>query len=219
MIIVERKNIDDIAESLEGFKNVLIAGCNGCVGIHQQGGERQAEELAMLLKMNERLGDKSGKEIETKVTTVLRQCDKQIVKDALTPLVKDADAILSMACGAGVQVVAEAFDVPALPAHNTSFIGVQERESDTFYERCIACGNCILHMTGGICPVARCPKSHMNGPCGGLYNGKCETDKNRDCAWILIYNRLKDLGELDRLKTINEPKDFSKKAHPRSQEV
>lgn len=214
MIIVERKKIEELAESLEGFKKVLMVGCNGCVGIHQQGGERQAEELAELFKMDDKLGD-----TKTKVTTVLRQCDKQIVKDALTPLVKDVDAILSLACGAGVQVVAEAFDVPALPAHNTSFIGVQERESDTFYERCIACGNCILHMTGGICPVARCPKSHMNGPCGGLYNGKCETDKNRDCAWILIYNRLKDLGELDRLRTINEPKDFSKKAHPRSQEV
>jgi hypothetical protein len=214
MIIVERKKIEELAESLEGFKNVLIVGCNGCVGIHQQGGERQAEELAELFRMDDKL-----KGMKTRVTTVLRQCDKSIVKDALTPLVKDADAILSMACGAGVQVVAEAFDIPALPAHNTSFIGVQERETDTFYERCIACGNCILHRTGGICPVARCPKSHMNGPCGGVYNGKCETDKNRDCAWVLIYNRLKDLGELDRLKTISEPKDFSKKTHPRAQEV
>jgi hypothetical protein len=212
MIIVERKSIDDITESIKGLKKVLVVGCNGCVGIHQQGGEKQAEELAMLLKMKD-------KKLDASATTVLRQCDKSIVKDALTGQAKDADAILSMACGAGVQVVAEAFDIPSLPAHNTSFIGVQERESDTFFERCIACGNCILHLTGGICPVARCPKSHMNGPCGGLYNGKCETDKERDCAWILIYNRLKDLGELDRLKTIMEPKDFSKKTHPRSQEV
>ncbi|MEE8403107.1 MAG: methylenetetrahydrofolate reductase C-terminal domain-containing protein [Candidatus Hydrothermarchaeaceae archaeon] len=214
MIIVEQKKIEELAESLEGKKNVLIVGCNGCVGIHQQGGERQAEELAELFKMDKRL-----KGTNPKTTTVLRQCDKSIVKDALSGLAKNADAILSMACGAGVQVVAEAFDIPALPAHNTSFIGVQERESDTFYERCIACGNCILQRTGGICPVARCPKSHMNGPCGGVYNGKCETDKNRDCAWILIYNRLKNLGELDRLNTLNEPKDFSKKTHPRSQEA
>ena len=212
MIIVERKSIDDITESIKGLKKVLVVGCNGCVGIHQQGGEKQAEELAMLLKMK-------NKKLDASATTVLRQCDKSIVLDALSPLAKDADAILSMACGAGVQVVAEAFDISVLPAHNTSFIGVQERESDTFYERCIACGNCILHLTGGICPVARCPKSHMNGPCGGLYNGKCETDKERDCAWVLIYNRLKDLGELDRLKITMEPKDFSKKTHPRSQEV
>ncbi|MEE8401663.1 MAG: methylenetetrahydrofolate reductase C-terminal domain-containing protein [Candidatus Hydrothermarchaeaceae archaeon] len=214
MIIVEQKKIEELAESLKGKKRVIIAGCNGCVGIHQQGGERQAEELSELFKM-----DKSLKDTKTTVTTVLRQCDRSIVKDALTPLAKDADAILSMACGAGVQVVAETFDIPALPAHNTSFIGVQERESETFFERCIACGNCILDKTGGICPVTRCPKSHMNGPCGGIYNGKCETDKNRDCVWILIYARLKNLGELDRLKTTIEPKDFSKKTHPRSQEA
>ncbi len=212
MIIVERKSIDDITESIKGFEKVLVVGCNGCVGIHQQGGEKQAEELAMLLKMKD-------KKLDARVTTVLRQCDKSIVKDSLTGPAKDADAILSMACGAGVQVVAETFDIPALPAHNTSFIGVQERESDIFYERCIACGNCILHKTGGICPVTRCPKSHMNGPCGGVYNGKCETDKERDCAWVLIYNRLKDLGELERFKTISEPKDFSKSTYPRSQEV
>jgi len=214
MIIVETKKIEELAESLAGKKKVLIVGCNGCVGIHQQGGERQAEELAELFKL-----DKVLKNVDTTVTSILRQCDKSIVKDALTDLAAEADAILAMACGAGVQVVAESFDIPALPAHNTSFIGVQERESETFYERCVACGNCILHLTGGICPVTRCPKSHMNGPCGGLYNGKCETDKNRDCAWILIYNRLKALGELDRLKTIMEPKDFSKKTHPRSQEA
>jgi hypothetical protein len=214
MIVVEQKKIEELAESLEGFKKILIVACNGCVGIHQQGGERQAEELAQLFKMDKRL-----KGTQTKVTTVLRQCDKSIVKDALSDLANGTDVILSMACGAGVQVVAESFDIPALPAHNTSFIGVQERESETFYERCIACGNCILHKTGGICPVARCPKSHMNGPCGGVYNGKCETDKNRDCAWVLIYNKLKDMGALDRLKTMSEPKDFSKKTHPRSQEA
>lgn len=216
MIVVERKEIGDIAESLEGFKKVLVVGCNGCVGIYKLGGEKQAEELAMLLKMTERL---EGKGIETDVTTVLRQCDKQIVADTLSPLIEDSDAILSLACGAGVQVLAEAFELPVLPAHNTSFIAVQERESDTFYERCIACGNCILHKTGGICPVARCPKSHLNGPCGGLYNGKCETDKSRDCAWVLIYNRLKALGRLDQYKKINQPKDFSKAAYPRKQEV
>jgi hypothetical protein len=216
MIVVERKNIDDIAENLEGFKKVLIAACNGCVGIYQLGGEKQAEELAMLLKMNEKL---SGKGVETKVTTVLRQCDKQIVLDTLKPVIEDCDAVLSLACGAGVQVVAEAFEIPVLPANNTSFIGVHERESDTFYERCIACGNCILHKTGGICPVARCPKSHLNGPCGGLYNGKCETDKDRDCAWVLIYNRLKALGMLDKYRDINPPKDFSKATYPRKQVV
>jgi hypothetical protein len=214
VIIVERKKIEELKESLAGRKKVLIVGCNGCVGIHQQGGERQAEELAELFKM-----DKNLKGTDTTVTSIVRQCDKSIVKDALADLAEGADAILSMACGAGVQVVAEAFDIPVLPAHNTSFIGVQERESETFYERCVACGNCILHLTGGICPVTRCPKSHMNGPCGGLYNGKCETDKNRDCAWILIYNRMKDLGELDRFKVTSAPKDFSKKTHPRSQEA
>ena len=216
MIIVERRRIDDIAENIEGFKKVLLAACNGCVGIHQQGGEKQAEELAMLLKMNEKL---KGKGTDTKVATVLRQCDKQIVSDDLGPAVKDCDAVLSLACGAGVQVVAEAFEIPVFPAHNTSFIGVQERESDTFYERCIACGNCILHKTGGICPVARCPKSHMNGPCGGLYNGKCETDRERDCAWVLIYNKLTSLGRLDQYKETNPPKDFSKATYPRKQEV
>ncbi|MCS4540701.1 MAG: methylenetetrahydrofolate reductase C-terminal domain-containing protein [Euryarchaeota archaeon] len=217
MIVVERKNINDILENLKGFKKILLVGCNGCVGIYQLGGEKQAIELAMLINMGNKLKDKK---IDTKAITVIRQCDKQIVKEELGPIITDCDIILSLACGAGVQTVAEVFEnIPVIPANDTKFIGAQAREKGTLFEMCIACGNCILDKTGGICPVTRCPKSHLNGPCGGVYKGKCETDKERDCAWLLIYNKLKLSGKLESMKKIASPKDFTKAAHPRKQEV
>jgi hypothetical protein len=82
-------------------------------------------------------------------------------------------------------------------------------------EQCQECGECILNETGGICPVTKCAKGLLNGPCGGAENGKCEVDPQRDCAWILIYNRMKALGELDKLRRFMAPKDYSKMAKPR----
>ncbi len=209
--------MDDIIKNIKDMKSVLVVGCNGCVGIHKMGGEKQAEELASLLKLSDAF---KGTDFKADDTTVIRQCDPSIIKEALGEVAPGYDAVLSMACGAGVQVLADVLeDMPVFPAMDTTFIGIESRDEAMLYERCVACGNCILDQTGGICPVTRCPKSDMNGPCGGLYNGKCETDRNRDCAWVLIYNKLKKTGQLDLNRTIKAPKDFSKRTHPRSQEV
>ena len=86
-------------------------------------------------------------------------------------------------------------------------------EHGTWLEMCAGCGDCILHLTGGICPVARCTKSLMNGPCGGTNDGKCEINPETECGWVLIVNRMKELGTLDKLSEINPPRDWSSSYH------
>ena len=144
---------------------------------------------------------KEGQELEIREHTLERQCDHEYI-DQIRPFVEDYEVILSMACGAGVQYVAEKYRTkPVLPAINTSFLGVT-LEQGVWSERCQGCGTCILDKTGGICPIARCAKSLLNGPCGGSSNGKCEVDKETDCGWQMIIDRLKELGQLDRYEEI-----------------
>ncbi len=129
--------------------------------------------------------------------------------EPLDEMVREADAVLSLACGAGVQFLAERYpDKPILPGLNTNFIGVN-RDVGYWTEMCQGCGNCVLEKTGGICPVARCSKSHFNGPCGGSSGGKCEIDPSVDCAWQSINNRVKALGQLERLMEVLPPRDWS----------
>ena len=129
---------------------------------------------------------------------------------------RDADAILSLGCGEGVQVIAEVFsDKRVYPANDTKFIGSQDRELDKFSELCSACGECILDKTAGICPITRCAKGLLNGPCGGQLQGKCEVDKENDCAWILIWKRLKERGEMDLFNEVWMPRDRRKSSSPR----
>ncbi|HIE13838.1 TPA: 5,10-methylenetetrahydrofolate reductase, partial [Candidatus Bathyarchaeota archaeon] len=153
---------------------------------------------------------KEGKKI-TGTIVVESPCDARLLRRDSRKVrreLDDADAILCMACGAGVQTVVEHIKKITVPCLDTKFIGETERIG-RFYEMCRACGECILFETGGICPVTRCPKSMMNGPCGGMYDGKCEVGGyKRDCAWVLIYDRLKDLGMLDIYKSIKPPRDY-----------
>ena len=142
---------------------------------------------------------KEGQEIEVREQTLERQCDHEYI-DQIRPFVGDYEIILSMACGAGIQYVAEKYRTkPVFPAVNTSFLGVT-LEQGVWSERCQGCGTCILDQTGGICPIARCAKSLLNGPCGGSSNGKCEVDKELDCGWQLIIDRLKELNQLDDMR-------------------
>lgn len=213
MIVVERKDIPDIYQNLKQFKRILIVGCGGCAGVYHVGGSKQAEEVSMLLKLTAKL-DK--KDIETKIVSLARQCDKQIVASTLSPLVGEVDAILSLGCGEGVQVIAEVFDDKwVFPANNTKFIGSQDREQGLLYELCSACGECILDKTAGICPVTRCAKGLLNGPCGGQLQGKCEVNKDNDCAWILIWKKLKGRGKMDIFKELWMPRDKRPSLSPR----
>jgi ferredoxin len=210
MIVGERKPFDQIWGSIKDQKSVLILGCGTCVSVCQVGGEKEVGLLASELRMKSQL---SGKEIKIGEATIERQCDREFF-DSIKDKVKEYDSILSMACGAGVQFTAEMME-PALviPAINTRFIGVTEQEG-TWAESCRACGNCILADYGGICPMTICAKSLVNGPCGGSKNGKCEAGQEKDCAWVLIYNRLKNQKRLENLRTLIQTKDYSKQTHP-----
>jgi len=130
----------------------------------------------------------------------------------LKPQMDGVEAVLSLACGAGVQTVAELFpELPVFPVQNTYFIGAEEREGGILEERCAGCGNCLLAQTGGICPVTRCAKGLLNGACGGARNGKCELDPEKDCAWELIFQRLEKQGKLQFLKEFRPPREYQLK--------
>lgn len=215
MIIVQQKPLEEILEMTENLQSLLILGCDGCSGITQVGGERQAEILRTLLEMHGKLKGKTHSKI--KATSILRQCDKQITTTALHPLINDYDAVLSLACGVGVQTLANIYpNKLIIPANDTKFLGMHDTREGKFYEMCRACGDCILFETGGICPITRCAKSLLNGPCGGQAGGKCEVGGwKRDCAWVLIYKRLKERNRLDLFVKFRIPRDYRISEHPR----
>lgn len=211
MIVTEQKPFEEVLQSLQGRKKVFIVGCGSCATAWHTGGEREVKEMAAKLT-------EQGKAI-TGWMVVEETCDERKTKRdsrAHAAEIAEADAILSMACGAGSQVVALTHDSkPLLPALNAMFLARLQR-LNLADERCVLCGDCILAQTGGICPVATCPKELMNGPCGGYRDGKCEVDPERDCSWVLIYQRLQRLGQMENIQAIHSPKDQSKRKHPRN---
>jgi ferredoxin len=193
MITAERKPLEELIEYVKPFKRILLLGCNECVTVCAAGGRKEVGLLASGLQMAML---KNGINIEIHQHTLERQCDPEYVEE-LVPMIDSADAVMSMACGCGVQQIAMRFkDKPVFPAVNTSFMGASERQG-VWAERCQGCGNCLLGITGGICPIARCAKQLMNGPCGGSTGGNCEISEEVDCAWQLIWDRLKALGLQD----------------------
>ncbi len=204
MIIAEQKPLQEIKKLIHDSEKVLVVGCGTCVTVCFAGGEREAAILASSLRMATKL-DGEGKDVSHE--TVQRQCEWEYL-DQIEAQVKKADVILSLGCGIGVQAIAEHFpDVWVVPGLNTAFLGLP-LEQGVWAERCAACGDCLLGMTGGICPIARCSKSLLNGPCGGSENGHCEIDPEVDCAWQLIYDRLNKLDKLDMLLELRPPKNW-----------
>ncbi len=206
MIVAERKPLEEIEQQLEGCKKVLVVGCGTCVTVCMAGGEKEVGVLASMLRMRSKM---RGEKLETVEATVQRQCDREYVEE-LGRLAEDCDAILSMGCGVGVNYSTEVLrSIRVLPALNTRFYGANIDEG-IWSERCAGCGECIVAATEGICPVARCSKSLLNGPCGGSQEGKCEVDPEIACVWQSIYDRMENLGTLDKLEEIQPPKDWSK---------
>jgi ferredoxin len=200
MVVGERKPFDEIVKNLEGSKKVLVLGCGGCVTVCLTGGHDEVRVLSSQLRMAR---EKDDNPLEIVEKTVERQCDPEYIEE-VRDIIPEVDAILSMACGAGVQYLAERYaDKPVYPALNTTFVGGSLREG-YYVERCQTCGECKLAYTGGICPIARCSKSLLNGPCGGSTNGKCEIDPEVECAWQLIVDRLKSLGQMDKYEELME---------------
>ncbi|WP_270646736.1 methylenetetrahydrofolate reductase C-terminal domain-containing protein [Paeniclostridium hominis] len=211
MIISENKPFEEILGYIKNANKIVLVGCNQCAATCKSGGEEE------VLKMKERL-ESEGKEI-LGYQILDPACNLLKSKKDLKSLkseIKEADAILSLACGDGTQTIVKNLkDKPVYPANNTLFIGEVKRVGE-FEEACKACGECELGWTGGICPVTMCAKGLLNGACGGARDGKCEVDPENDCAWVLIYNRLKSINQLDNLLDIKEPKDYSKSCNPRS---
>lgn len=206
MIVASRKTVTELRDKLQGYNKILIVGCGTCVTVCQVGGEKEVGILGSALRMAFRV---QGASKEVREFTIERQCENEFIHD-LAQEATDADAIVSLACGAGVQALAERFPGKAVfPGVNTEFIGILEQQG-VWAEKCIGCGDCRIGDYGGICPMTRCAKKLLNAPCGGARNGKCEVDPAVDCGWQLIYDRLKSIGELDRLLEISEATDWSK---------
>lgn len=205
MIVADRKPIEEIIEEVKDYNSILIAGCNECVTVCEAGGKKEVGVLSSALRM---YFMNLGKDVKIDEVTLERQCDHEYLEE-IRNSIDQYDAVLSLACGVGVQFMAEKyFQKPILPGVNTCFLGVTE-ERGVWTERCQACGQCILASTAGICPISRCAKRLLNGPCGGSSNGKCEINPELDCAWQLIVDRLKELDRLGDYEKLTPIKDWS----------
>ncbi|MFZ5907130.1 MAG: methylenetetrahydrofolate reductase C-terminal domain-containing protein [Nitrospirota bacterium] len=210
MIVAEVKPFQEIKEMVKDFGKVLVVGCGSCVTVCMSGGEKQAELLAAALRMSAR---NEGRALEVREITILRQCDPEFIEQ-IQDETADYDALLSMACGAGVQGLTDKLkDKVILPAMNTRFMGMTVGKGE-WTEVCTGCGDCVLALTGGICPVTTCPKGILNGPCGGNKKGMCEVSPDLPCAWVRIYEHLKALGRLDLMKRELGAKDWARKQRP-----
>ena len=205
MIVADKKPIEEIIEEIKEHEKILILGCNECVTVCEAGGKKEVGVLASALRM---YFLNQGRNVTIDEVTLERQCDHEYLEE-IRDRMDQYDAVVSIACGVGVQFMAEKYhDTPVYPGVNTCFLGVTEKRG-LWTERCQACGQCILASTGGICPVSRCAKRLLNGPCGGSVRGSCEINKDIDCAWQLIYDRAKAIGVLDTFEEIAEPQDWS----------
>ena len=209
MITAERKPVDEIVEMVSDAKKVLVLGCRGCVSVCSAGGEREVELLASLIRLGAK---KDGRTVEVQEGTLVRQCDKEYI-DGLDNWDGEYDAIVSMACGVGVNFIANLRPTTMVyPGVNTTFFGGSE-EQGVWTEQCAGCGNCILHLTGGLCPVARCAKSLLNGPCGGSQGGKCEINPDVTCIWQRIHDRLEGLDCKDKMLEVAPIRDWRPAGH------
>ena len=206
--ITKQKTFEEITEQLAGFTRPFIIGCGTCTTMTKTGGIEQVQE------MKERL-----QELDKRVAgciVIPTACDEmaEVAMKENSRAIASADCMLIMTCALGVHRISLYIDHPVLPALDTLFIGVEDTPGD-FREVCAQCGQCILGETAGICPITACHKGLVNGPCGGTNNGKCEVDKEKDCAWTLIYNRLKEQGRLDFMKKYHSPHNYQVMLKPR----
>jgi ferredoxin len=209
MIVASRKSIAEIKEVLARHDKVLFVGCGTCVTVCLAGGEREVGIMSYAMRMARRL---DGRPLEIEQMTIERQCENEFIAE-LAPAAERNEAILSFGCGAGVQAIAERFpEKPVYAALDTQFLGILEEQA-VWAEKCLGCGSCVLSQFGGICPITRCAKRLLNGPCGGSSEDGCEIDPDRPCAWQLIYRRLKAVGQLDNLTEIVPPKDWRTSWH------
>ena len=204
MIVGDLKPLEEIISAIKPYKQVFVLGCGSCVTVCLSGGEREAKQLSHELAQ---VRHYQGAPPKFEVGSILRQCERDLVIE-YQRIPDGTDAVLSLACGAGVQILADVLEpLPVIPALNTTFLGASDKPG-TWTEKCKGCGDCILIHTGGICPVARCAKSLFNGPCGGSQGGYCEVGQGNPCAWTQIVARLKKLGRLNCYEEIQTVKNW-----------
>jgi ferredoxin len=216
MIGTTKKTLEEVLEALAPYRKVAVVGCDGCAKVCATGGVDEVADLAKALK-------EQGKDIVFEATPE-RTCNVAKSDPVLKPLtdkMQEAEALLVLGCGGAVQItrhLTETYGLAVPVKVGLNSVGHMDTlvPGQTALEECSDCGECILNETGGICPVTKCAKSLLNGPCGGAQDGRCEVDLNRECAWVLIFNRMKALGEVDKLKRFLEPKDYGKMAKPRT---
>ncbi len=209
MIVATGKSIAEVRSLLAGHDKVLFVGCGTCVTVCLAGGDREVSIMSYAMRMARRL---EGRPIEIEQMTIERQCENEFIADLAAAAARN-EAVLSFGCGAGVQAIAERFpEKPVYAALDTQFIGILE-EQGVWTEKCLGCGACVLADFGGICPITRCAKRMLNGPCAGSSEDGCEVDSERPCAWQLIYRRLEAIGQLDRLAEIVPARDWRTSWH------
>ena len=211
MIITKKKNPEDVLKRLTNKKTVYLFGCDSCAEQCKTGGAEELKEMTALLE---------GKGFIVTGSSLLDEtCYNQLVRKEfrLREEINSSDAVVVLACGAGVKTVADNADEsqPVFPALDTIFLASVERHG-RFFEGCSLCGECVLDRTGGICPHTDCPKGLLNGPCGGVADGKCEVNVENECAWVRIYQRLKAQGRLDVLREYHAPKNNEACVKPRN---
>ncbi len=207
MIVSEQKPFGQIFDFVRDYNNILVLGCGTCMTVCMAGGENEVGVLSRQLKLAARHNNLN---MNIDELTITRQCDREFFDENATEKINRSDVVLSLGCGVGVQYIVELFpEVIVRPGVNTRFYGANISQG-LWLERCAGCGECVLDQYEGICPIARCAKSLMNGPCGGSADGMCEVDtENTECAGQLIYERFKNLNKLDELLEIKPPKNWS----------
>jgi ferredoxin len=205
MIVAQPKPIKEILEMVKDKKKILVVGCKGCVTVCNVGGAKEVGILAASLRIARK---RSGQEIQVDEHTLERQCDPEYV-DELKDIIEDYDAVISIACGVGPQFLSERYPATRIfPGVNTQFMGGAV-EHGVWSERCAGCGTCVVHYFGGLCPIARCSKSLLNGPCGGSSHGKCEISKDVECIWDTIVRKMTEQGRLTELIEFRPPKSWT----------
>ena len=210
MIVTQKKPQEEILNMLKKQDKVFLIGCGECSTTCHTGGEKEVLEMKQALESQ---GKKVTGWVIPNAPCIAAQTKAGFAQNM--PALRDTQAILVLSCGLGVQSVKEndRFGLEVLPALNSMFGTLMDAKGN-FHEVCSNCGECVLDQTGCICPITRCPKGLLNGHCGGVMKGKCEVDRSRDCAWVLIYKELEKKGQLDKMKALSKPKDYGKAGKP-----
>ena len=208
MIITQKKPIEELLDMLGGAQTVALVGCGSCATACATGGEQQIAELKGILE---------ARGMRVVATAISDYCCMHLkTRTVLKPVIAaEPEAVVAMSCGDGVQVIAQYCKCPVYPSNNTLFLG-ESVKMGLFEEACHMCGDCMLGQTGGICPISRCAKSLVNGPCGGSKTGRCEVNPDNPCAWVEIYNRLVALGQEEKLGVTRRDKGYDGVAYPRT---